>query len=204
MGRTVRGSLPVQGSQPFMAIKATSSDEALEPRQRMAAGGAAAYLPLVYDELRRMAFGYLQGERVAHTLQPTALVNEAYVRLADRARGAWASKASFIAAAATTMRRVLVDHARGRAAQKRGGDRAKVSLIDAVDLTEESPLDFESLDEALKRLAALDPRQAQVVELRFFGGLTVDEAAEVLGVSPRTIEVDWSMARAWLRRELSR
>lgn len=163
---------------------------------------AADLLPLVYDELRGLAVAYLHRERANHTLQPTALVHEAYARLADRTRGAWKTRADFVAVAAATMRRVLVDHARRVRAQKRGGNAGRIALTDAMLQAHSDEVDLLALDEALCALASLNERQSRVVELRFFGGLSVDETAEVLEVSPRTVDVDWSMARAWLRRAL--
>jgi len=161
-------------------------------------------LPLVYDEFRALANHYLQQERRNHTLQPTALVHEAYMKLVDQSRVNWQGKSHFFAVAAQAMRRILVDHARARHRDKRGGGRARVELDEAVALSPQRDEDVLALDEALERLAALDPRQAKVIELRFFGGLSVEEVAEALGVSKRTVEGDWTFARAWLARELKR
>lgn len=169
------------------------------------AGALDALLPLVYDEMRRLAAGYLQGERVGHTLQPTALAHEAYLRLLDQRHVSWQNRAHFMGLAAQAMRRILTDHARRRGAQKRGGDAVHVALED-VDVpggsTDPMGVSVEDLDTALDRLAQLDERQARVVELRFFTGLSIDEAAEVLAVSPATVKRDWTLARAWLHREL--
>src|SRR6185312_8184446 len=159
-------------------------------------------LPLVYDEFRALARHYLGQERANHTLQPTALVHEAYMKLVDQTRVDWQGKSHFFAVAAQAMRRILVDHARSRQREKRGGGRARVILDEAVALSPQKDEDVLALDEALERLAKLDPRQAKVVELRFFGGLNVEEVAEALGVSKRTVEGDWTFARAWLSREL--
>ena len=159
-------------------------------------------LPLVYDEFRALARHYLNQERPNHTLQPTALVNEAYMKLVDQTRVDWQGRSHFFAVAAQAMRRILVDHARSRQRDKRGGGRARVALDEAVALAPEKDEDVLALDEALEKLAKLDERQAKVVELRFFGGLSVDEVAEALGVSKRTVEGDWTFARAWLSREL--
>jgi RNA polymerase sigma factor (TIGR02999 family) len=154
-------------------------------------------LPLVYDELRSIAARHLGRERPDHTLQPTALVHEAYFRLIDQRQVDWRNRAQFLGIAAEMMRRILLNHARDRAALKRGGGLRKVSLTEA--LTEPGPeVDLAELDQALERLAALDARKARVIELRFFGGLTNAEAAEVLDVSEATVERDWSFARAWL------
>jgi RNA polymerase sigma factor (TIGR02999 family) len=160
-------------------------------------------MPLVYEELRRLARRYMRGERSSHTLQTTALVNEVYLRLIDVQDVDWQGRAHFFAIAAQVMRRILVDHARTRNRVKRGGGASQLSLSDAAVLGTESPPDFVALDEALTRLSAIEPRKSQVVELRFFGGRTNDETAEVLKVSRNTVMRDWSMAQAWLRRELS-
>jgi RNA polymerase sigma factor (TIGR02999 family) len=162
----------------------------------------AHLLPLVYDELRRLAQRYLQSERPDHTLQATALVHEAYLRLVDQRQAQWHNRAHFFGIAAQMMRRILVDHARQQHAAKRGGAEPKLSLDEAVHVSAERAVDVVALDEALTALAALDPQQSQIVELRFFGGLTIEETAEVLGVSPATVKRDWSMAQAWLYREL--
>lgn len=155
-----------------------------------------------YDTLYQLAEGYLRRERRDHTLQPTALVHEAYLKL-DRGKARhWQGKTHFQAVAARAMRQILVDHARHRAAQKAGGGWQRVTLSAAV-LGEQREVDFIALDEALQRLLTLDQRKAQVVELRFFGGLTTAEAAHQLGISPKTAEADWYFARAWLRKELS-
>jgi RNA polymerase sigma factor (TIGR02999 family) len=158
--------------------------------------------PLVHDELRRQAARYLRRERPGHTLQTTALINEAYLRLIDAKDVRWQSRAHFFAIAANLMRRVLVEHARRRDAGKRGGSQVRVQLDEALAVADETDVDVLAVDEALDRLAAVDPQQARVVELRFFGGLSVEETARALGVSPKTVKRDWSVARAWLRREI--
>jgi RNA polymerase sigma factor (TIGR02999 family) len=163
--------------------------------------GANPLEPRIYAELRSLAAGYLRGERPGHTLQPTALVHEAFLRLGSLS-GCAESPARFKALAARTMRNVLVDHARRRAAAKRGGERQRVTLDEGLAFLARGELDVLALHEALERFAALDERAARVVELRFFGGLTEPEAAEALGVSLRTVEGDWRMARAWLREAL--
>jgi RNA polymerase sigma factor (TIGR02999 family) len=162
----------------------------------------ARLMPLVYDELRRLADHYLRRERPDHTLQPTALVHEAYLRLIDQTRVDWQNRAHFFGVAAQLMRRILVDHARRHQAEKRGGFRQKLTLDEAVDYSQTRDVDLVRLDEALTALAQFDERQSRVVELRFFGGLTIEETAEALAVSPATVKVDWSMAKAWLRREI--
>jgi RNA polymerase sigma factor (TIGR02999 family) len=168
-------------------------------------GDAAALerlAPLVYDELRRMARTYLRGERADHTLQATALVHEAYLRLVDQHSVSWQSRAHFFGIASQMMRRVLVNHALARATAKRGGDATKLPLDEALDLGGGRDAELLALDDALKELERLDPRQARVVELRYFGGLSVEEAAEVTGLSPATVKREWSTARLWLRRQL--
>ena len=165
----------------------------------------AKLIPLVYDELHRLAEHYMRNERVGHTLQPTALINEAYLRLASAEKANWQHRAHFVAVAAGTMRRVLIDHARKQKAAKRGGKQAALPLEDSPEfLSEERSEELIALDEALTRLQELDSRQSQVVELRFFGGLTVEETAEVLGISPKTVKRDWAVARAWLHGEMSK
>jgi len=159
-------------------------------------------IPLVYGELRRMAAGYMRRERTGHTLQATALVHEAYLKLLGQHSVDWQNRAHFFGIAAQVMRRILIDHARSHVRDKRGGGREAVPLDEALVFSPEKSADFLELDSALDRLAELDPRQARIVELRFFGGLTVEEAAEVLGISPKTVKRDWSVAKAWLHGEL--
>jgi len=159
-------------------------------------------LPLVYDELRKLAGHYLRRERSDHTLQPTALVHEAYIRLIDQ-NVSWQNRAHFFGVAAQMMRRILVDYARGRLAAKRGSGGVKVSLDDALNLSDERAGDFVALDEALNRLAEFDPQKSRIVELRFFGGLSVEEAAEVLGIGTATVTRQWKMAKAWLYQQVS-
>lgn len=168
---------------------------------------AEELLPHVYDELRVLARRYLSRERPGHTLQPTALVHEAYIKLVDHSKVDWQGRTHFFAVGAKVMRHLLIDHARAKGRAKRGGDRHRVTLGDGLTPFGGRELDTEdllALNEGLDRLAELDARQATVVELRFFGGLTVPEAAMILGVSKRTVEGDWAHARAWLKRELSR
>lgn len=169
-------------------------------------GGDAAslerLLPLVYDELRRIAARQTRRERPGHTLQPTAVVHEAYLRLVDQSRIGWQNRLHFYGVAAQTMRRVLVDHARRRQRSKRGGGAAHVVLEDSDLVTAERAVDFLDLDAALDRLQALDAEQAKLVELRYFGGLSVEETAEVLGLSAATVKRHWLSAKVWLLREL--
>jgi RNA polymerase sigma factor (TIGR02999 family) len=159
-------------------------------------------LPAVYAELHRLARAHLRGERTDHTLQATALVNEAYLRLVDQTRVQWQNRAHFFGTAAQLMRRILVDHTRGRRAAKRGGEAVRVELDEALAIAEARDIDLVALEEALERLEALDPRQASLVVQRFFGGLTIEEAAESLGISLATAKRDWATAKLWLRREL--
>ena len=161
-------------------------------------------VPLVYAELRRIAARQLRGERPNHTLQPTALVNEVYLRLVDQRQVEWQDRAHFLGVAAQTMRRILVDHARRRDAGKRGDGVPAVSIDDAREIATSGELPLLALDDALARLEALDPGLAKIVELRAFGGLTIDEAAHVLDVSPSTAKRSWRTAKAWLNRELRR
>jgi RNA polymerase sigma factor (TIGR02999 family) len=164
---------------------------------------AVRLLPLVYEDFRALASRHLARERPVHTLQPTALVHEAFLKLVDQSRVNWQGRTHFFAVGAQAMRRILVEHARSRKRLKRGGEAHRDLLDEGVALVEGNPADVLALDEALVKLAALDERQARVVEYRFFGGLTMEEIAEVLGVSKRTVEGEWRVARAWLHRELS-
>jgi RNA polymerase sigma factor (TIGR02999 family) len=160
-------------------------------------------MPLVYSELRRLAGNYLRRERQGHTLQPTALVNEAYLKLVDQRNARWQNRAQFYGVAAQLMRRILVDHARQHQAAKRGGsNQQRLSITSAGQLAREPELDLLALHEALEELARIDLQQSRIVELRYFGGLSIEETAEVLGIGHATVERDWKMARAWLRRKL--
>jgi RNA polymerase sigma factor (TIGR02999 family) len=161
-------------------------------------------VPLVYEELHRLARRYMREERPDHTLQATSLVNEAYLRLIDVNRVEWRNRAHFLAVAAQMMRRILVEFARNRQRQKRGGGAVHVSLDDVQELPDSEELDIVSVSEALTGLATFDVRMSQVVEFRFFGGLTVDETAHVLNISPETVMRDWKTAKAWLLREIRR
>ena len=161
-------------------------------------------MPLVYSELRRLASNYLRRERGEHTLQPTALVNEAYLKLIDQRNAKWQNRAHFFGISAQLMRRILVDHARQHQAVKRGGSgQQRVSITTVEKLAKEPEVDLLSLNEALDELARMDPQQGRIVELKFFGGLQIDEIAEVLGIGHATVERDWKLARAWLRRQLA-
>jgi RNA polymerase sigma-70 factor, ECF subfamily len=161
-------------------------------------------MPLVYDELHRMAYRFISGERPGHTLQATALVNEAYLRLVRTSRANWQNRAHFFAVSARVMRRILVDWARARQAEKRGSDPALITLDEALAVPANTGADLVAIDEALQTLARIDERKSRTVELRFFGGLSVQEIAEVLKVSEETVNRDWRFARTWLRRQLSR
>jgi RNA polymerase sigma factor (TIGR02999 family) len=164
-------------------------------------GARDALVPIVYEELRRLAHHYMQGERVGHTLQTTALVHETYLRLTDLDRMQWCDRAHFFAMAATLMRRILVDHARDRARDKRGGGVVFTSIGDKP-IAAASTIDVIALDAALDRLAAMDAQQSHIVELRFFGGLTIEETAEALAISPATVKREWTSAKAWLYQQL--
>jgi RNA polymerase sigma factor (TIGR02999 family) len=164
-------------------------------------GAADDLIPLVYAELRKIAAYYLKAERAGHTLQPTALVHEAFLKLVEQ-KTEWQNRAHFFAMAVNMMRRILVDYARGHLAQKRGGAAEKLSLDDAFIFASERPAEMIALDEALEELATVDPRRSRVVELKFFGGLTHDEIAEVLDVHPNTVLRDWKLARAWLKTRI--
>src|SRR5579859_3564876 len=159
-------------------------------------------MPLVYEDLRRIAKRNMARERPGHTLQTTALVNEVYLRLVGERKFSWQDRAHFFAICARTMRRILIDFARSRQYQKRGGDVVAVTIEDARGVSDQPAVDLVALDDALDDLANLDPRKSQVVELRFFGGLSVEETAEVLKISPETVMRDWKTAKAWLYREL--
>jgi RNA polymerase sigma factor (TIGR02999 family) len=161
-----------------------------------------AVFPLVYDELRRLAASYLRRERSDHTLQATALVHEAYIRLVDHERAHFQNRQHFFGAAAQLMRRILVDHARGHLAAKRGSGAIKVELTEAIAMSREQPAELLALDESLTRLASLDPQQSRIVELRVFAGLTVEETAAILSISPATVKRDWALAKAWLLRQI--
>lgn len=183
-----------------------SADGITELLVRWNGGDEAALeklMPLVYNELRRLAGNYLRRERKEHTLQPTALVNEAYLRLVDQRHAKWQNRAQFYGIAAQLMRRILVDHARSRQAEKRGGsDQQRLSITSAHDLATKPDLDVLALHEALEELKVMDPQQERIVELKFFGGLSIEETAEVMNLGHATVERDWKMARAWLRRKL--
>ena len=163
----------------------------------------AELMPLVYDELRRLARGYLRRERPGRTLQPTALVNEAYLRLLKDRKQDWRTRAHVVAIAAASMRQILIEAARARDARKRGGGLARVTLDEGLVGDAAQTVDVLEVDRALTRLARIDEEQARLVELRFFGGLTIEESAEALGVSPATVKRHWAVARAWLQREMT-
>jgi RNA polymerase sigma factor (TIGR02999 family) len=165
-------------------------------------GAREALIPLVYEELRRLARRHLRRERPDHTLQSAALVNEAYLRLIRQEQPQWQNRAHFFGVAAQLMRHILVDHARNRAAAKRGAGAPRLTLNPEIALPQERDVDLVTLDDALNQLAALDPQQSRVVELRFFGGLSIEETSIVLGISPATVKREWATARAWLRREM--
>ncbi|HQU41409.1 MAG: hypothetical protein B7Z73_09235 [Planctomycetia bacterium 21-64-5] len=161
-------------------------------------------VPLVYDELRRLAASYLRHESPGNTLQPTALVHEAFLKLAEQRRVDWQGRTHVLAIGAKAMRRILVDHAKRKRRVKHGGGLKRILLEETAALSPQRDEDLLAVDEALEKLAGIDERQATIVELRFFGGMTVEEVAEALGVSKRTVESEWTMVRAWLRRELAK
>src|SRR6266480_6609918 len=188
-----------------MDAPSVSQQEVTNLLARWSHGDDAAFgelTPLIYEELRRIAHRHMGGERADHTLQTTALVNEAYLRLADQTKPNWQSRAHFFAVAARAMRRILVSYARSQRSQKRGGGALKVDLDEAALISPEESQEIVDLHEALERLATLDSRKAQVVELKYFGGLNYDEMAEVLKISPVTVRRDWRFAKAWLYTEL--
>ncbi|MEW6735635.1 MAG: sigma-70 family RNA polymerase sigma factor, partial [Acidobacteriota bacterium] len=175
--------------------------------EQWSGGDKAAFnqlFDIVYKELRRIAESYIRKERPAHTLQPTALVHEAYLRLVDQKRGSFQSRAHFFGLAARIMRHILVDYARLQSAEKRGNDQEKVSLDEAITFPRTANFDLIAIDDALTSLAKVSPRQTNVVELKFFGGLSMEEIGEALGVNRRTIDRDWQMAKLWLTEELDR
>lgn len=202
------GGRPPMGWEIFLKNAMTTRDPTTVTAalKLMTAEGDSAFealLPLVLDELKELARGFLRGERVDHTLQPTALVHEAYLRLVDQTVSDVQDRRRFLAVAARAMRHILVDHARRKRAQKRGGAARQLTLDDKLVPPNQRNVALEDLEDALSRLETLDQRKARVIELRFFGGLTIRETAEVLGVSPKTVEADWYFSRAWLARELS-
>jgi RNA polymerase sigma factor (TIGR02999 family) len=181
--------------------------QATEVLEAVASGrehAADRLMPIVYDEFRKLAATSLQRESPGHTLQPTALVNEVYLKLVDQTKTDWQGRTHFFAVGAQAMRRILVDHARSKKRAKRGGGRQRISLDEELTLSPQRDEDLLALDEALETLAKRDERQAKIVELRFFGGLSIKEVAHLLGVSERTIGKEWTMIRAWLRRELAK
>ena len=177
--------------------------ELLDQVQRGNATALDELIPLVYGELKALAARYLRAERPDHTLQPTALVHECFLRLVEQRNASWNNRAHFFAIAAQAMRRILVDHARHHRAEKRGGSASAITLDENLIGASAEPLDVEWVSDAVERLARLDERQARLVELRFFGGLTIEETATALGISPATVKREWLSAKAWLQRELS-
>ncbi len=186
--------MPPDSSQPVTDLLARWSEGDV--------GARDALVPLVYEQLRRIARKCLLSQRSAHTLQPTALVHEAYLRIAHRDSSRWQNRAHFFAVAAQMMRQILVDHARRHAAGKRGGGAITLVLDETVASRDENNLDLMALDGAMKRLASLDARQSRIVELRFFGGLSIEETAHVMEISPATAKREWATARVWLHREI--
>jgi RNA polymerase sigma factor (TIGR02999 family) len=186
-----------------MTSSKTTVAQLVESARRGDEQALSALMPLVYEELRRLAASYMRRERPGQTLQATALVHDAYIRLMQDSKLSWQNRSHFFGIAARSMRQILVERARARRAAKRGGSRIRVTLDAGLLATEVPAIDLEALDEALTRLEALDVELAQVVEVRFFGGLSIDEAAEALDVSPATVKRRWTVAKAWLARELA-
>jgi RNA polymerase sigma factor (TIGR02999 family) len=194
LGRTTRAEPRAQARADTITLlgKASKGDHQ----------ALAALMPLVYDELRRLAASYMRRERPGQTLQPTALVHDVYLRLLGDTRLSWQNRAHFFGIAARSMRQILIERARARGTGKRGGDRVRVTFDAGIMAAPEQTLDLEALDEALSRLASFDPELARLVDVRFFGGLSIDEASEALGMSPATVKRRWALAKAWLAREL--
>jgi RNA polymerase sigma factor (TIGR02999 family) len=194
----------VVGANPVMHEAPNRVTELLQGWRAGDRKALDALLPLVYDELRRLAHYQLRNERPEHTLRSTALVHEAYFRLVGQDFPQWEGRSHFFAVAAQLMRQILVDYARRHRASKRGSGACKLTLDDAVALPQRKDLDIVALDDALNTLAEIDPRQSRVVELRFFAGLSLEETSEVMGIATATVQRDWTAARAWLHREISR
>ena len=195
----------VNSYRPGVLVEGQSDREFLDQTARWLAENDAQLansLPQVYDELRSIAYSCLRGERPNHTLQPTALVHEAYFRMRKQRNVDWTNEAQFLAVAARMMRRILVNHARDRAAMKRGGKAVHISLDTALAVLDNAAMPTLDVNRALTKLEEIDPRQAQIAELRFFGGLTVPQTAEALGVSPATVKREWTVAKMWLEREI--
>jgi RNA polymerase sigma-70 factor, ECF subfamily len=195
------GAMAAEDSQAFHAgliadLASSASEAEIASLRKM--------LPAVYDELRRVAAGFLRDERPGHTLQPTALVHEAYLRMADQRQPNWQNRAHLLGIFARMMRRILLDHAGARTAAKRGGkDAVRITLDDALQVYEQHDLNLLDVEEALRRLERIDPTQAKIVEMRFFGGLTIEEIGKVLDISPTTVKREWAIAKRWLQRELT-
>jgi RNA polymerase sigma-70 factor, ECF subfamily len=200
------GLSSVEPVQPERDMPASSKGEItrlLAACRRGDEGALEKLLPLVYDELHRQAIQFFSRERAGHTLQPTALVNEVYLRLVNQREATWQNRAQFFAIAAQMMRRILVSHARARQAAKRGGAEQRIAFTEEVSAVPERDVNLLALDEALNKLETIDPQKSRMVELRFFSGLSVPETAEVMGVSPRTVDRQWQTAKAWLYREIA-
>ena len=197
----------VIGSYTLVVMTSQSAEDITRLLRELTGGNREALdqlLPMLYDELRKLAAAYLRRESREHTLQPTALVHEAWLRLADQSQVSWQNRAHFFGIAAQMMRRVLVDHARRHQADKRGAEFNLIALDEHIDAAAEPSFDLIALDDALRTLAALDPQKSRLVELRYFGGLSVEETAEVLGVSEPTVKRQWRTAKAWLYGEINR
>ena len=196
----------MEGVPPPEPSPSSNDDPPSVPGETFAIGSTGTLestVPVVYGELRRLAANYLRRERTDHTLQPTALVHEAYLRLTGQRNVCWENRAQFLGIAAQMMRRILANHASARATAKRGGGQDKLALDEALDFFERRDLNLDAVEQALRDLEIFDPRQGRIVELRFFGGLTIDEVGEVLGISPATVKREWSIAKLWLYREIT-
>lgn len=197
-----------EGEKPEELAEVDELIASFSEKAKMTLAGAdgnslAQLLPHIYEELRQLAGGFLRRERPGHTLQPTALVHEAYLRLLDQRMPTWQNRAHLLAISARMMRRILMKHAESRGAAKRGGGTTRLSLDVALDVFDQREISAIALNATLRELEALDPRQGEIVELRFFGGLSVEETAEVLGISPATVKREWAIAKLWLEREMT-
>jgi RNA polymerase sigma factor (TIGR02999 family) len=200
----LESAVPYKNSGAALSVNKGQVTDLLRDLENENPNAASRLLPIIYKELRRLAAYYMRGEKSGQTIQPTELVHEAYLRLVGNERIAWQGRSHFMAMAATSMRRILVDRARKKLAEKHGGGGERIQLDEALVFSPHKSKDMVALDEALKRLHEIAPRQSRVVELRFFGGLDMEEIAKIEDLSLRTVKQDWSLARAWLHREIAR
>ncbi len=203
LSKRVMGPSDIRQNEDEIEVLLRELPEETRPSWPAGRRSVEEVLPEIYGELRRLAAAYLRNERAGHTLQPTALVHEAYLRLMEQRKMDWKSRSHFVAIAARLMRRVLLKHAEARGAAKRGGGQAPVELDAALELFDRKQISAAALNQTLRELETMDPRQAQIVELRFFGGLSIEETADVLGISPATVKREWAIARLWLEREMA-